>query len=360
MPYCMKCGNQMKDGDKFCGKCGNPNPSYVAPAVDNSRFAEYLKAKENAIKNYNQMLFYNPFAEAKTLSDKWLAIGQELDAVYALAQKNRETSGDCIELKNYSDDSKNRSNAYLSEITCKEYRENLSSAIKKYDHLLYTYPFEDICAESVNEFQILFGKANWLLENYFRVSNYDVDEKLVQDLHNNVAYMYCSHLLVQASEESGNDEFNNVYEHCKKCYETAANFKEERFKVVAGNAYFVQILNFENMQERGYGRIGNVDISREHDRCIQQALLCFVVLENVDYCKSVIKRHYFASEDDACEWVFMDHGVRDVVTLCDFRKDPRRKNRALDATIEAYSNAISIEEDWCQEMVDKYRELRRS
>lgn len=360
MPYCMKCGNQMKDGDKFCGKCGNPNPSYVAPAVDNSRFAEYQKAKENAINNYKQMLVYNPFAKAKTLSDKWLATGQELDAVYAMAQRNAETSRDCSELKSYSDDSKNRSNAYLSEIAYDEYRKKLELAIEKYKMLVYKYSTQDICVESVNEFQILFDEAIWLLNNYCKVSNFDVDEKLVKDLHNNVAYAYCAHLLIQASDESGNNEYTAVYEHCKKCYETAASFKEERFKLVAGNAYFVQIINFEDMLEKGYGRIGNVDISREHDRCIQQALLCFVVLENVDYCKSVIRRHYWADDEEIWEWLFMDHGVNDVVSLCDFRKDPRRKNRALDATIEAYSNAISIEEDWCQEMVDKYRELRRS
>ncbi|WP_034447862.1 zinc ribbon domain-containing protein [Butyrivibrio sp. AE2032] len=371
MAFCIKCGTRINPGAKFCRKCGAyvigqmPDSSKAQSAINHKekkdahaiRLAEYYKIKAETVSRYKKQLVKNPFASATELRDRWLKLSKEMNKVYEFSKQNPETISDGRELKSYSDEAKKRSEAYSFEIEYEEYKEEFLSVCRDYlDIIEEEYSWSDDYG-LLQRFEDLNRRITLLANNFGRYKQYDIDGRLLRDVQSNISFYYCVQLLFESQAERKKKNYFSANQYDKKCSDIAKAFTEDRFLILSANAYYRQALNAEKLEEQGMEWIDSLPVADVKQQCISLAEIFLLPLEDLNYCSSVVDRHFYGSYQNYWEWQFMDYAVYALVEICERKNNNVKKNKVLDIALEALKMSI-LEEEWRLSIINKYNKLR--
>ncbi len=371
MAYCSKCGRKLKKRDQFCKKCGTPVNAVIPVQevrqepvfVRNDSIGikvdleEYYKVKSEAVSLYQKQMVSNPFAPAGILRDKWNEISNQLNNAYTLSQANPETIADGPELMQFAEDARKRSDSYEFETGYEDFKSEFLSLCKDYRALIDEECSWDDESELLQRFESLHQRMNILADRYKKYSQLDIDWRLFRDIQSNIAFYYCVQLLFEAENERRANRYYAANQYEVKCSGIASAFSDDRFMILAANAFYRQSLNAKKLEDQGIPMIDSRSVVEIRRECINKAESYMSPLENVDYCSSVIARHYEGSYLNTWEWLFLDYAVNSMVKICEFKHNYRKRKKILNIAIDAL-NRVESEEEWRFYIINRYTVLR--
>ena len=323
MPFCSNCGSPLKDGISFCGQCGTP--------VKRDPRADYQRRKAAVIDEYNHLAKDNPFAPGAELRDKWYLLQKKIEEV-GLQSKQFSDEDGLKGLKRYAEDAKQRSESYAFEVEYDDYKEKFYSLCWDYRMITdYDDPLWEDLSAITTKFETFYETVMWLANNYNKFKNYDVDGRLLRDIQQNIAFYYCCLLLYCSNSKNESEDYWSALEINRKCSNVAIKFNEPRFKVLAGNAYFRQVINIQNLNDNGKGGGGYDEIQN----CIRRAMNSLTVLDNLDYCSKVVLKSYSDYRLYDWEWEYLRTGFYCVFSLCEYNRDLSNLDRYYNVIIKA-------------------------
>ncbi|WP_034451180.1 hypothetical protein [Butyrivibrio sp. AE2032] len=308
--------------------------------------AEYQSLKNSVINDWSHLTNDNISASPEELKNQWSSLSQQLNKAYKLSQKYKDTGNDIPLFKSYLDEAASRIKKYSFEIEYAKYKAEYSNVCKEYEEIIGAQYNDNASSvwndyyELMMRFEKLNKRANWLQKQLPTYRQYDIDERVVNEIYSNTAFFYCASILYlteNKEEEYDEKKRDAYYQYLRKCEAVAKQFAEGRFKTMRGiscnrRALFIQI--YDNRHGRNDPIVVN--------SVLREAKPGLSIVENIDYCSSVVQKYSGNSVLNAWEWNFMITAMEDLCNIYKFEGNHQKARDVVNVSIEAHQKANTL------------------